>query len=92
MVALGMQSILARRITHIAIIPSQRMLFMNAVNAGSHDPVATFGMARNESRKSFLLRFMEALKESRRREARRVIAINAHLLADHDMLDVDDQH
>jgi len=49
-------------------------------------------MARNESRKSFLLRFMEALKESRRSEARRVIAINAHLLADHDTLDVDDRH
>ena len=53
---------------------------MNAVNAGSRDPVATFGTARKESRKSILLRFMEALKESRRREARRVITTYAHLL------------
>ena len=65
---------------------------MNAVNAGSRDPLATFDIVGKKSRKSFLLRFMEALKESRRSEARRVIAINAHLLADHDMLDVDDQH
>ena len=59
---------------------------MNAVNAGSRDPVATFGMARKESRKSILLRFMEAMKESRCREARRVIATYAHLLADRDTL------
>ena len=68
------------------------MLFMNAVNAGSRDPVATFGTARKESRKSILLRFMEALKESRRREARRVITTYAHLLADRDTLDSDNQH
>jgi hypothetical protein len=68
------------------------MLFMNAVNAGSRDPVATFGMARKESHKSILLHFMEALKESRRREARRVIATYAHLLADRDTLDSDNQH
>jgi hypothetical protein len=92
MVALGMQSILARRITHIAIIPSQRMLFMNAANAGPRDPVAMFGMARKESRKSILLRFIEALKESRRREAQRVIATYAHLLADRDTRDDDNQH
>jgi len=65
---------------------------MNAANAGPRDPVAMFGMARKESRKPILLRFMEALKESRRSEARRVIAINAHLLADHNTLDVDDRH
>jgi hypothetical protein len=68
------------------------MFFMNAVNAGSRDPAATFGMARKESRKSILLRVMEALKESRRREARRVIATYAHLLADRDTLDSDNQH
>ena len=51
---------------------------MNAANAGPRDPVAMFGMARKESRKSILLRFIEALKESRRREAQRVIATYAH--------------
>ena len=65
---------------------------MKAVNAGSRDPVATFGTVRKESRKSILLRFMEALKESRRREARRVITTYAHLLADRDTLDSDNQH
>ena len=65
---------------------------MNAVNAGSRDPVATFGTARKESRKSILLRFMQALKESRRREAQRVIATHAHLLADRDTPDDDNQH
>ena len=65
---------------------------MNAVNAGSRDPVATFGMARKESRKSILLRVMEALKESRRREARRAIATYAHLLADRDTLDGDKRY
>ena len=65
---------------------------MNAVNAGSRDPVATFGLVRKESRKSILLRFMEALKESRRREARRVIATYAQLLADRDTLDGDKRH
>jgi hypothetical protein len=68
------------------------MFFMKAVNAGSRDPVATFGMARKGSRKSILLRFMQALKESRRREARRVIATYEHLLADRDTLDSDNQH
>ena len=65
---------------------------MNAVNTGSRDPVATSGMARKEPRKSILLRFMEALKESRRREARRVIATYVHLLADRDTPDGDNQH
>jgi hypothetical protein len=63
---------------------------MNA-NVGSRDPVATFGMARKKSRNSILLRFTEALKESRRRQARRVIATYAHLLADRDAPD-DDNH
>jgi hypothetical protein len=35
---------------------------------------------------------MEALKESRRREAQRVIATYAHLLADRDTRDDDNQH
>ena len=65
---------------------------MNAVNAGSRDPAATFGMAGNKSRKSILLRFTEALKESRRRQARRVIATYAHLLADRDAPDDDNHH
>ena len=65
---------------------------MNAVNAGSRDPAATFGMARKKSRKSILLRFTEALKESRRRQARRVIATYAHLLADRDAPDDDNHH
>jgi hypothetical protein len=64
------------------------MLFMNA-DAGSRDPVATFGMARKKSRKSILVRFTEALKESRHRQARRVIATYAHLLADRDTPDDD---
>jgi len=68
------------------------MLFMNAANAGPRDPVAMFGMARKESRKSILLRFIEALKESRRREAQRVIATYALLLADRDTRDDDNQH
>jgi hypothetical protein len=67
------------------------MLFMTA-DAGSRDPVATFGMARKKSRKSILLRFTEALKESRRRQARRVIATYAHLLADGDIPDDDNHH
>jgi hypothetical protein len=66
------------------------MLFMTA-DAGSRDPVAIFGMARKKSRKSILLRFTEALKESRRRQARRVIATYAHLLADGDT-DDDNHH
>lgn len=65
---------------------------MDAVNAGSRDPVATFGMARKESHASFLLRFMDALKESRRREARRVIATYAYLLADRDTANDGNQH
>ena len=65
---------------------------MNAMNAGSRDPVATFGMARKKSRRSIILRFMQALKESRRREAPRVIATYAHLLADRDTPDDDNQH
>ena len=94
MAALGMQIIfpLASRINLIAIIPSQRMLFMKAVNAGSRDPLATFDIVGKKSRKSFLSRVMEALKESRRRDARRVIATYAHLLADRDTLDDDNQH
>jgi hypothetical protein len=94
MAALGMQSIfpLAGRISLIATRSFTRMHFMNAVNAGSRDPVATFGMARKQSRKSILLRFMEALKESRRREARRVIATYAHLLANRDNRKEDNQH
>jgi len=77
-----------RRITRTTI----RSFIMNAVNVGSRDPVAAFGLARKESRKSVLLRFVEALKESRRREARRVIATHAHLLANRDTQDEDNQH
>jgi len=61
-------------------------------DAGSRDPVATFGMARKKSHKSILLRFTEALKESRRRQARRVIATYAHLLAARDTPDDDNHH
>ena len=35
---------------------------------------------RADTRRTLLLRFLEALKRSRRREARRVIASHAHLL------------
>jgi len=55
---------------------------MNAVTASSRDSVVTCSMARKESRKSILSRFMEALKESRRREARRVFKTYAHLVAE----------
>ena len=55
---------------------------MNAVTASSRDSVATFGMAQKESRKSILPRLMEALRESRRREARRVLTTYAHLVAE----------
>ena len=60
---------------------------MKAVNADSRDPAATIGMARKKSHRSFLGRFLEALKESRRREARRVLATYAHLLEDRGPLD-----
>ena len=59
---------------------------MDAVNAGSRDALATFGMARKVSRKSILLSFMEALRQSRSREARRLIANYAHLVADRDTI------
>jgi hypothetical protein len=62
------------------------MLLMNAVNAGSRDSLVTFDMARRVSRKSILSNFMEALRQSRRREARRVIATYAHLVADRDTI------
>ena len=65
---------------------------MKTVNAGSREPVATFGVAVNKSRKSFLSCVMEALRESRRREARRVIATYAHLSAGYDTLNDADQH
>jgi len=67
------------------------MLSMNA-DAGSRDPVATFGMARKKSRNSILLRFTDALKEPRRRQARRIIATYAHLLADRDAPNDDNHH
>lgn len=35
-----------------------------------------------EPRKGFFVRFMDALKETRHRQARREIAKNAHLLSD----------
>jgi len=57
---------------------------MSAVNAGSRDSLATFGVAQKASRKSILSSFMEALRQSRRREARRAIATYAHLVADRD--------
>jgi hypothetical protein len=68
------------------------MLFMKAVNADSRDPAATIGMAQKKSRRSFFGRFMDALKDSRRREARRVIATYAYLLADRDSPDDNNQH
>jgi hypothetical protein len=67
------------------------MLFM-AVNADSRDPAATIGMAQKKSRRSFFGRFMDALKDSRRREARRVIATYAYLLADRDSPDDNNRH
>jgi hypothetical protein len=88
-----MQSIfpLADKITSSRSVPSQRILCMGAVNAGPRDSVTTLGITRKKSGKLLLLRFMEALKESRRREARRVIANNAHLLANRDTPDSDNQ-
>ena len=68
------------------------MLAMKAVNAGSRNSIATFGMVRTVAIKSFLSVFMEALRQSRRREARRIIATYAHLLDDRKTLDNDDQH
>jgi hypothetical protein len=68
------------------------MHVMDGANAGARDPATTFGSARKGSHKSILSRFMEALKEARRREARRVIATYAHLLADRDTPDGDSQH
>src|SRR5215510_2235520 len=62
------------------------MLLMNAVNAGSRDSLVTFGMARRVSPKSIFSSFVEALRQSRRREARRVIATYAHLVADRDAI------
>jgi hypothetical protein len=59
---------------------------MNAVNAGSRYSLVTFGMARRVSPKSILSSFVEALRQSRRREARRVIATYAHLVADRDAI------
>jgi len=64
---------------------------MNA-DAGSRDPVATFGMAQKKSRNSILLRFTKALKELGRRQARRVIATYAHLLAERDAPNDDNHH
>lgn len=81
----------ARRTSSSRSVLSQRMLSMNA-DAGSRDPVATFGMARKKSRNSILLSFTEALKEPRRRQARRVIATYAHLLADRDAPNDDNHH
>jgi hypothetical protein len=81
---------LADKITSSRSVPSQRMPYMGAVNAGRNS-VTTLGITRKKSGKSLFLRFMEALKESRRREARRVIANNAHLLANRDTPDSDNQ-
>jgi hypothetical protein len=59
---------------------------MDAVNyAGSRNRGRTIdGTSKIESRKSIFSRFMNGLMESRRREARRVIATYAHLLAQDD--------
>jgi hypothetical protein len=52
-------------------------------HAGSCNSATTLGAARNvEPRKGFFARFMQALRDSRRREARRVMATYAHLLGD----------
>lgn len=58
---------------------------MDAVNcAGSRPADARAGTSKVESRRSIFLRFMNAMKESRRCEARRVITTYAHLLAEDD--------
>ena len=59
---------------------------MNALNAGSRDAFATLEMAQRVSRKSILSNFVEALRQSRRREAHRVLANYAHLVADRDTI------
>jgi hypothetical protein len=59
---------------------------MSAVNAGSRDALETFGVARKVSRKSILSSFMEALRQSRHREARHILATYAHLVADLDTI------
>lgn len=59
---------------------------MSAMNTGSRDGLATFEMAQTVSRKSILSSFMEALRQSRRREARHVLATYAHLVADRDAI------
>jgi hypothetical protein len=52
-------------------------------HAGPRNSATALGAARTvEPRKGFFARFMQALKESRRHEARRVMATYAHLLAD----------
>jgi len=53
---------------------------MNAA-VGVRTPAAVLaGIGRGRTRKTFVSRFLKALKESRRREARLVIARNVHLL------------
>lgn len=55
---------------------------MDAVNyVGSHPAGSLGGNNKIESHKSIFSSFANALKETRRREARRVIATYAHLLA-----------
>jgi hypothetical protein len=93
MAALGMQSIfpLAGRTTLIAIRSFTKDALHECRERGFSRPRSHVWHG-TESHKSILLHFMEALKESRRRETRRVIATYAHLLADRDILDSDNQH
>jgi hypothetical protein len=74
---------------NIAIIHFTGKLRMDAVNtAGSRNPAGTLaGTSQVKSRKSIYAHFMNALKESRSHEARRVIANYAHLLAQDDTSD-----
>ena len=62
---------------------------MVAVNyTDSRNPTATLGGASKvASRRSIFSRFVKALKDSRCREARRVITTYAHLVADWDSLE-----
>jgi hypothetical protein len=62
---------------------------MVAVNyTDSRNPTAALGGASKvASRRSIFSRFVKALKDSRRREARRVITTYAHLVADWDSLE-----
>jgi hypothetical protein len=94
MAALGMQGIfpLADRTTLIAIRSFTKESLQECRERGFSRPRSHVWHGTKEIAQVYLLHFMEALKESRRREARRVIATYAHLLADRDTLDGDNRH